>query len=225
MRNGQQESEAVILMGFFEQYENDMISYVKNRLETYDAAENPILKLRHSRFEHTMRVYKWIQTLYAAYPDREHLDSEALSIAAIFHDVGYGDVENIQNHAETSAICCREYLESKEYPPEKTDFVCDLIRRHSSKGLLHEDIPGELILLLEADLLDDSGAQGLVLDIWLEARKKDASFQSILNHMEKYTLAMMQNNPMRTAEGIRIWNEKKRLSEAFVQAYKEDILF
>ena len=213
-------------MEFFERHQDDMILCVKNRLEKYDAAENPILKIRHSRFEHTMRVYQWMKRLYAAYPDHEQLDLEALSIATIFHDIGYCDAENIKNHAETSAIYCREYLESKQYPSEKTDFVCDLIRRHSTKELLHQDIPGELVLLLEADLLDDSGAQGLVLDIWLEAvRGKEASFQSILEHMEQYTLAMMQNNPLRTEEGIRIWNEKKMLSEAFVQAYREDILF
>ena len=213
-------------MEFLERYEEDMISYVKSRLEEYDATVNPILKIRHSRFEHTMRVYKWMKKLYAAYPDNEHLDLEVLSIATIFHDVGYCDVENIKNHAEASAIYCREYLEDKKYPLEKTDLICDMISRHSNKGLLHEDIPGELILLLEADMLDDSGAQGLVLDIWLEAaREKDVSLQSILEHMEKYTLVMMQNNPMRTEEGIKIWNEKKMLSEAFVQAYKEDILF
>lgn len=212
-------------MEFFEQYEEDMISYVKKRLEEYDATENPILKIRHSRFEHTMRVYQWMKKLYAAYPNNEQLDLEALSIAAIFHDIGYCDADNITNHAEASAIYCREYLEEKGYPSEKINFICEMIYRHSRKELLHEDIPGELILLLEADLLDDTGAQGLVLDIWLEAvREKNVSFQSILKHMERYTLAMMQNNPMRTEEGIRLWNEKKILSEAFVGAYKEDIL-
>lgn len=211
-------------MEFFEQYKEDMISYVKKRLEEYDATENPILKIRHSRFEHTMRVYQWVKRLYAAYPDNEHLDLEALSIATIFHDIGYCDAENITNHAEASAVYCRKYLEEKEYPSEKINFICEMICRHSRKELLHENIPGELILLLEADLLDDTGAQGLVLDIWLEAvREKNVSFQSILKHMERYTLAMMQNNPMRTEEGIRLWNEKKMLSEAFVRAYKEDI--
>ena len=211
-------------MKFFERYKEDMISYVKGRLEEYDMAENPILKIRHSRFEHTMRVYKWMEKLYAAYPDSGHLDLEALSIATIFHDVGYCGVENIKNHAEAGALYCREYLKDKKYPSEKIDFICGMISRHSNKRLLYEDIPGELILLLEADLLDDIGAQGLVLDIWLEAvREENASFQSILEHMEKYTLGMMQNNPMRTEEGIKIWNEKKALSEAFVQAYREDI--
>lgn len=213
-------------MGFFEQYKEDMISYVKSSLGKYDETENPILKIRHSRFEHTMRVYEWMKKLYAAFPEREHVDMEALSIATIFHDIGYCNVENIKNHAEASAKYCREYLEDKQYPSGKADYICDLIRKHSNKGLLHENIPVELILLLEADLLDGTGAQGLVLDIWLEAvREKDASFQSILAHMEKYTLAAMQNNPMRTAEGIKIWNEKKALSERFVQAYKEDIVF
>lgn len=211
-------------MQFFEQYKDDMISYVKNRLEQYDAKENPILKIRHSRFEHTMRVYKWMKKLYAAYPDKEHLDLEALSIATIFHDVGYCDVENIKNHAKASAIYCREYLMDKKYPLGKTDFICDIIARHSSKGTLYEDIPGELVLLLEADLLDDTGAQGLVLDIWMEAaREENVSFQSILEHMEKYSVSMMQDNPMRTEEGIKIWNEKKMLTEAFVRSYREDI--
>lgn len=75
---------------------------------------------------------------------------------------------------------------------------------------MYDDIPGELILLMEADLLDDIGAQGLVLDAWLEvACEKNVTFESILAHMERYTLRMMQDNPMRTEEGIRIWNKKK----------------
>lgn len=211
-------------MEFFNQYKDDMLLYVKKRLELYDTAENPMLKISFSRFEHTMRVYKWMERLYKAYPDKRHLDLEVLSIATIFHDVGYCDIDNINNHANTGAIYCREYLLDRKYPLEGIDFICDTISRHSNKETLHDDIPGELILLMEADLLDNTGAQGLVLDIWSECvREKNVSFKSILEHMEKYTLKMMQDNPMRTEEGIRIWNIKKKLSEEFVQSYREDI--
>ena len=211
-------------MEFFNQYRDDMLLYVRKKLEPYDTVVNPFLKTTFSRFEHTMRVYKWMERLYKAYPDNSCLDLEALSIATIFHDVGYCEIDNINNHAKTGAIYCREYLLSRQYPLEKIDFICDIISRHSDKETLHDTIPGELVLLMEADLLDNTGAQGLVLDIWSEcARDKNVSFQTILAHMEKYTVKMMQDNPMKTEEGIRIWNMKKKLSEEFVQSYREDI--
>lgn len=210
-------------MVFFNQYKEDMISYVKNKLEQYDLADHPTQMIRFNRFEHIMRVYKWMERLYLAYPDKMDLDREALYIATIFHDVGYCVID-MQNHAEAGAVYCREYLTAKKYPLEKTAFICDIISRHSDKETLHDDIPGELILLMEADILDDIGAQGLVHDVWSETvRNENVSFLSILKHMEKYTLTIMQNNPMRTEEGIKIWNEKKKLTEAFVRSYKDDI--
>ena len=212
-------------MDFFHKYKDDMIAYVKDLLVRYDTSGNPRkLKIGYSRFEHTMRVFKWMQRLYSAYPDNNIIDLEALSIATIFHDVGYCDIENGKHHADASAEHCREYLRNNQYPLEETDFICDIISRHSDKQTLHDDIPKELILLMEADLLDDMGAQGLVMDVWLEAVcEEDVTFQSILKHMEKYTLQMMQDNPMRTEEGRKIWDEKKKLTEAFVRSYREDI--
>ena len=69
-------------MEFFEKYKDEMISFVKEMLISYDTAGNQRkTKIRYSRFEHTMRVYKWMERLYAAYPNREKLDLEVLSIA------------------------------------------------------------------------------------------------------------------------------------------------
>ena len=212
-------------MGFLEQYKEDMLAYVKRMLDAYDTAGNPRkLKIGYSRFEHTMRVYKWVERLYAEYPCQDAVDFEILSIATIFHDIGYCDMEKQGGHAKYSAGYCREYLQNKAYPSEKVDIVCDLVSRHSDKETLHGDIPAELILLMEADLLDDIGAQGLVMDVWLEAVcEENVTFESILAHMERYTVKIMQENPMRTEAGIRIWEEKKELTERFVQAYREDL--
>lgn len=212
-------------MNFFEKNKADMIAYVQEQLDYYDTAGNPRkLKIRYRRFEHTMRVYKWMERLYAAYPAKEEIDLEALSIATLFHDIGYCDPEGRSCHAKSSGRMCREYLQGTDYPAERIDFVCDIVSRHSDKKTMFDDIPAELVLLMEADLLDDIGAQGLVMDVWLEAAcEEDASFESILAHMERYTLKIMQNNPMRTEEGRRIWEEKKSLTEAFVEAYREDL--
>jgi len=212
-------------MEFLTKYNDDMVSYVANLLDQYDTAGNPRkLKIRYRRFEHSMRVYKWAKTLYEAYPQKENIDFEALAIACIFHDVGYLDPVQRKNHAKISASYCRTYLQERNYPPEKTDFICDIISRHSDKNTIHEDIPEELVLLMEADLLDDMGAQGLVMDVWLEAAcEENVTFESILAHMERYTLKDMQQNPMHTSEGRRLWEEKKNLTERFVEAYREDI--
>lgn len=213
-------------MNMYEKYREEMIAYVKKELDSYDTAGNPRkLKIGYSRFEHTMRVHKWMERLYEAYPRKEYVDFEVLSIATIFHDIGYCDPEGRKCHAKSSARMCREYLERVGYPAVKVDIICDIVARHSDKETMLEDIPHELILLMEADLLDDIGAQGLVMDVWLEAAcVENATFESILEHMERYTLKMMQEaNPMRTVEGKRIWEEKRALTELFVGAYREDL--
>ena len=200
-----------------------MIAYVNDLLAQYNVTGNPrARKIGYSRSEHIMRVYRWAVRLYNAYPDKNEVDLEVLSIAAVFHDVGY--CRESDDHAKAGSELCREYLLEKGYPLSKTELVCDVIARHSDKDAIHDDIPIELVLLLEADMLDDMGAMGLVIDVWMEAVcGEDVTFRSILRHMEKYTLAEMQReNPMRTDEGRRIWEEKKALTEAFVASYKED---
>ena len=210
-------------MDFFDRYRDDMTAYVNGLLAQYNVSGNlRAKKIGYSRSEHIMRVCNWARKLYNAYPDKSVVDFEVLSIAAIFHDVGY--CRESDNHAKVSSEICREYLLEKGYPLSKTELVCDVIARHSDKNAIHDDIPIELVLLLEADMMDDMGAMGLVIDVWMEAAcGENVSFQSILRHMEKYTLAeMRRENPMRTDEGRRIWEEKKALTEAFVESYKED---
>ncbi len=212
-------------MDYFEKNKTDMMEYVKKELDSYDTAGNPRKrKIGYSRFEHTMRVFKWMERLYEAYPQKETVDYEVLAIATIFHDIGYCDPEGRTCHAKSSGRMCREYLQHTDYTTERIDFVCDIVSRHSDKETMFDEIPAELLLLMEADLLDDIGAQGLVMDVWLEAAcEENVTFESILAHMERYTLKIMQNNPMRTEEGKKIWEEKKSLTEQFVQSYREDI--
>lgn len=202
----------------------EMIYYVREMLLKYDQADRTKkIPINYNRFDHTMRVYHWMQTLYNAYPQKEQIDFDALSIATICHDVGYCEIDNIANHAEIGAKYCREYLVKNQIARGKVDFICELIAKHSDKKSM-DGIPMELVLLREADLLDDTGAHGLVLDIWMEtACQKDVSFESILEHMEKYTVALMRENPMRTDKAREIWEQKRELTEAFAGAYRKDL--
>ncbi len=202
----------------------ELFDHVKAALSTYDRhggmAKN---RIKYSRFEHTERVYRWAMILAEDFADK--IDMEALQIATIFHDIGYSsNREDMHSHAEEGAVLCHDYLDSIGYPAKKTDFICDLIARHSDKDMLHaEDTPLELVLLMEADLFDDTGAHGIIMDAWIQATKEDVSFESILEHIKKFSLKQMQVNPMRTEKARRIWEEKKELTNRFVESLTVDL--
>lgn len=203
--------------------ERDMFEHVGMLLKDYDAnCSMRRGKIKYVRFDHIKRTYKWVLELIEGYPDKESLDIEALKIATIFHDCGY-TAEDKENHPARSAVLCREYLEKKNYNAEKIDFICNLISRHSDKEKMHDDIPMELVLLMEADLFDDTGAHGLVVDVWMETANEDISFESILTHFEK-SIKIMSENPMRTVRAREIWEEKRQLTNIFYEAYKKDIV-
>lgn len=159
-----------------------------------------------------------------AEPYAEEIDLEALKIATIFHDIGYAsNKESMKDHAADGAVLCREYLEGIGYPTERREFICDLIARHSDKGILHGDVPMELVLLQEADLFDDTGAHGIVMDAWIAGKKEEATFESVLEHIKRFSLRQMQENPMRTERARRIWEEKKELTNRFVESLTVDL--
>ena len=209
-------------MGFYEENRDNMISYVSTALAKYEVNSTRKQKIRYNRFDHTMRVFKWMLLLYDACPEKEPIDFDSLAVATLFHDIGYS--KDCEDHAKSGADLCRKYLEDMHHSPEKTDFICDLVARHSNKEILFQDIPMELVLLMEADLLDDTGAQALVMDAWFEVvGEEQATFESILEHMEAFSLRQMQDNPMRTEKGKQLWEDKRKLTEAFVEAYREDL--
>lgn len=201
----------------------EMFEFVDNILTKYDThggiSKN---KIKYSRSQHIKRVYNWMLKLYDEYEYKDNVDLASLKIATIFHDSGYGNI-NREDHAITGSNICRNYLSEHNYPIEQIDFICDLIKHHSDKDKLMEEISIELILLMEADLLDDTGAHGIVMDIWVEALSENPTFESMLEHIERFTYKTMQYNPMRTEAGKRIWNEKKKLTNDFYNGYKEDL--
>ncbi len=202
----------------------ELFVYVKEQLSAYDSHGGVAkTRIKYSRFDHTVRVYNWAMMLAEEY--RETIDMEALQIATIFHDIGYGlNKEDMSNHAKDGAVLCREYLESIGYLQDKTDFICDLIARHSDKDCMHSgEIPMELVLLMEADLLDDTGAHGIIMDAWIRATREDVSFETILEHIKRFTRKQMQDNPMRTKKAYEIWEEKKELTNRFVESLTVDL--
>lgn len=139
-----------------------MLLYVKKVLEENNAIRSPNLKFSfRNRYEHIKRVFNWCSKLLE---DKPNCNKEMVLTAAIFHDIGY--CKGKDNHAHFSAMLFIEYAKKHNMDYEFMMHTADIISLHSDKSLLKEDnIPDELVLLLEADLLDEEGALGIVWDL------------------------------------------------------------
>ena len=147
-------------------------------------------------------------------------DQEFQGLSLVVHDAVQGD----DRHAEESAAICRDYLERRPYDPAQIDFICYLILEHPNKRLLHEKTtPLELVVLMEADMLDDTGAMGIILDSWIASKEDDPSFESVCRHFEKYTYRHMKQMEFVTAPGKQFWHEKRNLVYEFLRQYKRDL--
>lgn len=110
------------------------------------------------RFNHTLNVMDLGEQIATA----EGADVDVVRVAALFHDVAKLDADQ-EIHADEGARVAREYLHTRDgYPEPFVDDVCDVIRRHTYEGDLH-DLSAEARCLIEADLLDKVGANGTAL--------------------------------------------------------------
>ncbi|MFP4628384.1 MAG: HD domain-containing protein [Halobacteriales archaeon] len=94
--------------------------------------------------------------------EREGANVDTARVAALFHDIAKLDVDQ-DVHAERGAEVTRQYLENQaDVPASFVDQVCRAIEEHNYQGDI-EDLPLETQALIEADLLDKIGANGITL--------------------------------------------------------------
>lgn len=207
---------------------SDMLSFVEHELNEVPAEGFECkVNIFYSRFEHTKRVLGWAKRLYEMSECKENLNYENLMIATIFHDVGRNvAMKKKISHAEAGVSITQKYLVTNGFDKERASYIASLVGRHSDKHRMKEDdIDQNLLLLMEADLLDDMGALGIVMDCMItEARKPDANFEDCLNHITRYTYRQQHNNPMITNAGKRLWEKKTKLVDEFVAALTEDVV-
>ncbi|MFB6109481.1 MAG: HD domain-containing protein [Halodesulfurarchaeum sp.] len=110
------------------------------------------------RFNHIMNVVD----LAAEIAEKEGANTDVVRVAALFHDIAKLEADQ-EVHPEAGARVAREYLETHEHVPASfVDQVCRAIENHSHQGDLGE-VSLETRCLIEADLLDKVGANGIVL--------------------------------------------------------------
>lgn len=202
----------------------DMFGYVKKILEDHNAEETRIHPCPfRKRSEHIKRVCMWAERITdCGLP----VNKEAVMIASVFHDSGYALAPYNSSHAQHSAEICRTYLQKNGYEHDFIDQVTYLVENHSNKHLMtEEDTPLELILLMEADLLDETGALSVIWDCMSEGLEQEQSFEKTYLHIQKYSYGIMKENPMITPKAKVFWIEKQKLVQEFVDHLSFDLGF
>jgi 8-oxo-dGTP pyrophosphatase MutT (NUDIX family) len=208
-----------------------MLSFVKHTLEEVRAeggntgTQKP--EFGYTRYEHTKRVLGWAKRLYDLTLDKTGLRYEELMIATIFHDVGRTvSAQTGEDHAKAGAPIARDWLLSNGYDPARAGYIADLVGSHSEKWRMHDPaIDRNLLMLMEADLLDDMGLLGIVMDtLIVRAWKEAATFYDCYNHYERYTHPMQHDCPVVTPEAKALWDEKTESTDRFMAQFRRDIL-
>lgn len=194
------------------------LKYVKDYFTVHgDVPPNPLMAFR-SKYQHSIRVLGWAKRLVEG---RKDVDTNALYTAVVFHDIGYSEGKEL--HAERGAKIFYEYGIKMKMDSSFIEMVKKLITLHSSKELLKEkNIPIELILLIEADLLDE---EGVLRMIWYTL---DKGISGAKSYEDVYQHIVMGNNkrlinPMVTEKAKYYWNEKQKLVEIFTKKLEDDI--
>lgn len=199
----------------------DMLEYVKHILIENKGirSHKPQLYFRN-RFEHIKRVLGWVKRIVLEVKD---CNLEIVYTAAIFHDCGYTDASK-EDHARLGAKIFLEYAQKHNLEKNFTNIVYTMILNHSNKTLIKEkDTSIEMIVLLEADLIDEEGALGVVFDLLAEGYKGPDSYDSVFNEIMIHSAHILHQNYMVTPVAKKIWEDKKRFIQQFLYDLKYDL--
>lgn len=202
-----------------------MLRFVKEMLTNNggENSTNPNQQFR-KRSEHCRRTYGWCKQLLKEEP-LTGLREEILLTCAIFHDCGYND-RGIP-HETLGADIFRAYMDINH--PSKTalkEAVAHMILLHSQKELLYaQDTVPELILLMEADLLEEEGAMGIVTDCFTIAQMGTIKLDYVKDHLKKHAGSILDQFPMVTPYAKTCWTEKQKLVASFLSALEHDLFF
>lgn len=153
----------------------EVIEYVRKM--TTENGRPPKYPFR-SRFEHSLRVYRWAIKLQSKLGG----DLDIIALAALLHDIGWDDK---RPHGEVGAELAVEYLDSLGVDPEIIRRVGEIIMIHTDKDT-DAELSIECKIVMDADLLDEVGAIGLLWDSMATACEDEASYKKAYYRIKNY---------------------------------------
>lgn len=172
-----------------------------------------------TRASHIQRVCMWAERLLVQGTVAE---PAALRLAAAFHDVGYLDGK--EQHGASSVKWLMAYARDAGVPVQTAERAAFLVREHSNKDhwLARPDAQADLVLLMEADLLDEEGAMGLALDC-MSAGALGLDYAQTYARMQRFEPMRLARNPMVTPLARQFWERKQQVIRMFIEEFAFDL--
>lgn len=169
-----------------------------------------------SRFDHTLRVYRWAIKLQSKLGG----DLDIIVLAALLHDVGWDDE---RPHSEVGAEIAVEYLDSIGVDPEIIRRVGEIIMVHDDKDT-DAELSLECKIVMDADLLDEVGAVSVLWDAMATACEDEASYKKAYYRIKNY---YRKNKPKikrcKTDAARAEWTKRMHLLEAYLQQLEKEL--
>lgn len=169
-----------------------------------------------SRFEHTMRVYRWAIKLQSKLGG----DLDIIVLAALLHDIGWDEV---RPHGEVGAEIAVDYLDSLGVDPEKIAKIGEIIMMHSDKDT-EAELSLECRIVMDADLLDEVGAVGILWDAMATAQEDEASYKRAYYRIKNfYRINKPKIKRCKTDAGRVEYNKRMQLIEEFIFQLEKEL--
>lgn len=191
----------------------EVIEFV--RKQTAENGRPPNYPFR-SRFEHTMRVYRWAIKLQSKLGG----DLDIIVLAALLHDIGWDEV---RPHGEVGAEIAVDYLDSLGVDPEKIAKIGEIIMMHSDKDT-EAELSLECRIVMDADLLDEVGAVGILWDAMATAQEDEASYKRAYYRIKNfYRINKPKIKRCKTDAGRVEYNKRTQLIEEFIFQLEKEL--
>ena len=191
----------------------EVIEFV--RKQTAENGRPPNYPFR-SRFEHTMRVYRWAIKLQSKLGG----DLDIIVLAALLHDIGWDEV---RPHGEVGAEIAVDYLDSLGVDPEKIAKIGEIIMMHSGKDT-EAELSLECRIVMDADLLDEVGAVGILWDAMATAQEDEASYKRAYYRIKNfYRINKPKIKRCKTDAGRVEYNKRMQLIEEFIFQLEKEL--
>jgi len=172
---------------------------------------------------HAERVYRMCMKIM----EKEGGDPEALTAAALLHDVGMRyELEQGIDHSEKSAEIAGEILSRIGFPSGKISIVLEAIRVHRFRKNVR-GVSIESKILQDADRLDAMGAIGVARTFSYGGRMGIPMYSSsrgtgsTVDHF--YEKLLKLKNSLNTETARRIAEERHAFMEAFLSRFLKEI--
>lgn len=191
----------------------EVIEFV--RKQTAENGRPPNYPFR-SRFEHTMRVYRWAIKLQSKLGG----DLDIIVLAALLHDIGWDEV---RPHGEVGAEIAVDYLDSLGVDPEKIAKIGEIVMMHSDKDT-EAELSLECRIVMDADLLDEVGAVGILWDAMATAQEDEASYKRAYYRIKNfYRINKPKIKRCKTDAGRVEYNKRMQLIEEFIFQLEKEL--